>query len=272
MQPRILALALVLAVAPATARADSAHLKPEAQTHLDAALQAYNAKDYDAAIREFGLAYSIDPNPALLYATAQAYRFANKCTEALDFYRRYLAIQQAATCAKAPDKAVCEAQITATNTGISLCENALKQAPRPAEPPPKQTPPPSPPPAASPPPPESPPAAAKLEITAPTESPWYKDPVGDALTVGGVVGVGVGVGFLVMASHSENAAHSATLRSDFLHDLDDATSQRRIGYVALGAGVALAAGGVWVLLHHKAPATQVTATTDGHSITIAGSF
>ena len=79
--PRPLALLIVCALA-ASVRADTAKLKPEAQTHLDAALKAYAAKDYDAAIREFGLAYDIDPNPNLLYATAQAQRFASRCSEA----------------------------------------------------------------------------------------------------------------------------------------------------------------------------------------------
>src|ERR1043165_9941111 len=82
----ILILALV---APRIAEAQS-KLEPQAQVHLDAALKAYEAKDWDTAIREFEQAYAIDPKPALLYATAQAYRFANRCGKALELYRRYL--------------------------------------------------------------------------------------------------------------------------------------------------------------------------------------
>lgn len=261
MHARTLALVCLLAAAPAVARADGAHLKPEAQVHLDAALQAYAAKDWDGAIREFQAAYAIDPSPALIYATAQAYRFENKCKEAIDYYKKYLSI--ASSCAQAPDRAVCEAQITAANTGITTCETTLKQAPPPVEPPPKHDAPPAPAPT-----PEAPP---QVEVTATVESPWYKDPMGDALAVGGVVGVGVGVGFLVMANSTESKAKSATLRNDFVKGLGDATSERQIGFVALGAGVALAAGSVWFYVHHDSK-PHVVATTDGHSLTIAGSF
>jgi tetratricopeptide (TPR) repeat protein len=260
MQARTLALLAIVAAAPAVAHADGAHLKPEAQAHLDSALKAYAAKDWDGAIREFQAAYAIDPSPALIYATAQAYRFENKCREAIDYYKKYLAI--ASSCASAPDRAVCEAQITAANTGITTCESTLEKTSPPVEPP-KSVTPPAPPPQSEP--------APHVEVTATVESPWYKDPMGDALAVGGVIGIGVGIGFLVEANSTESKAKSATLRNDFVKGLGDATSERQVGFVALGAGVALAAGSVWFYVRHDNK-SHVVATTDGHSLTIAGSF
>src|SRR5262249_27745821 len=99
-------LILLALVAPRIAGAQD-KLEPQAQGHLDAALKAYEAKDWDVAIREFEQAYALDPKPALLYATAQAYRFANHCGKALELYRRYLAGK------------LTDTQITAAKTGIS---------------------------------------------------------------------------------------------------------------------------------------------------------
>ncbi len=261
-------LALVLfacALAATPARADTAHLRPEAQAHLDSALKAYAAKDYDGAVREFQLAYDIDPSPHLLYAMAQADRLANQCGEAIDLYKRYLAAKQIASCAPA-ERATCEAQISAAHNGIALCEAALKQAsPPPSEPAPAPAPE-KPAPAAPPPPVVATAPVATIVATGPQETPWYKDPLGDGLTAGGVVGIGVGIGFLVMASSSQSAANTATLRNDFVHDLDQATLDRRVGAVALVAGAALVAGGIYVYVRHARVAT------DGHSIAIAGSF
>jgi hypothetical protein len=262
MMSRLALAVLACALAATPARAEP-KLKAEAQAHLDAALKAYGAKEYDTAIREFGLAYAIDPAPHVLYASAQAYRFSNRCSDAIELYKRYLTAKQAASCAPA-ERATCEAQITAARNGISLCEAALKQAtPPPPEPVPEKPPAPAPPP---PPPVVAAPPTASIVATVPRESPWYKDPLGDGLTAGGVVGIGVGIGFLVMASSAESASKTASLRNDFIHDLDQATLDRRVGAVALVAGVALAAGGVYVYLRH----TRVA--TDGRSIAIAGSF
>jgi hypothetical protein len=122
--------------------------------------------------------------------------------------------------------------------------------------------------------PPAPAAVAHVDVVAPagpSEAPWYKDPLGDGLTAGGVVAIGVGIGFLVMASSSESAAQHAMLRNDFLRDLDDATTKRRVGAFAITAGAALAAGGVYVYWKHDRH-SRIVGTTDGRSISIAGRF
>jgi tetratricopeptide (TPR) repeat protein len=248
----ILILALV---APRMAEAQG-KIDPQAQVHLDAALKAYEAKDWDAAIREFEQAYALDPKPALLYATAQAYRFANRCGKALELYRRYLTGK------------LTDTQIAAAKTGISLCE------PKEAPPEPKAEPriepnsesriklPPS-----------EPLARPGPSIEpAPERRPWYTDGVGDALTAGGVVGIAVGATFLVMAGSSESAAKSAQFRDDFLRDLDDATQRKKIGWTSLGVGSALAVGGVLVYVLRDRGHPAVVGTTDGRAIYISGAF
>jgi outer membrane biosynthesis protein TonB len=248
---------------PAVAHAQQAKLKPEAQLHLDAALKAYEAKDYDAAFKEFDLAYAVDPNPALLYATAQALRHANKCTQAIATYKRFLET-------KPPEQ-----QVAAANSGIATCEDVLKKQPAPKpEPKPEPSPEPKPEPKPEPAPSPSTPSALPLPSTPPPHEPaWYAHPIPDAMVVTGAIGIGVGVVFLTKAGSSEQAAKTAMFRDDFVRLLDDATSQRRIGAIALTAGSAIAVGGILVyMLHERRGSHQVVGGIDGRSLFVAGTF
>ena len=230
-------------------------LKPEAQVHLDAALKAYEAKDYDVAFREFDQAYAVDPNPALLYATAQALRHASKCGPAIEMYRRYL------------DTRPNDTQVAAAKSGIATCEATIKTEPRSQPTPEPKPPPPAPAPA--------PPVAQAPAQPVPSSASWYKrDPLADGLVVGGAIGIGVGIVFLAKGSSSEHASQTAQFRDDFIHDLDDATSQRRIGAVALSLGAAMAVGGIVVFVvrdrHDAAP--TIVGGSDGRTVYLAGTF
>jgi len=258
-----LLLLVTLAVAHTSARAQQAKLKPEAQMHLDAALKAYSAKDYDVAFREFDAAYGADPNPALLYATAQALRHADKCPQALAVYKRYL------------DTHPSDAQVAAASSGIALCDEALKKAQSKTDvrPESKSEPTPTPEggPVASKPEPHPEPTSTAAQPPR-TDLAWYQDKLADGLVVSGAIGIGVGIVFLAKASSSEQAAQGAMARQDFLRDLDDATSQRRIGAVALAAGSALAVGGIVVYVLHRKTARTIVGGTDGRSLYVAGAF
>jgi len=251
-------LLIIALVAPRIAEAQG-KLEPQAQVHLDAALKAYEAKDWDVAIREFEQAYAIDPKPALLYATAQAYRFANRCGKAVELYRRYLAGK------------LTDTQITAAKTGISLCEPS--QSPSEAKPEPKAEPKLEPRVEPAPGEPLAKPGPVSSIEPVPERRPWYTDGIGDALTASGVVGIAVGATFLVMAGSSESAAKSAQFRDDFVRDLDNATQRKKIGWTSLGIGSALAVGGVLVyVLRDRGHHAPVAATTDGRAIYISGAF
>ncbi len=109
------ALALVLLTSPVDAR----ELKKEAQLRLDAGLREYDSANYDRAIKEFEAAYSIDPDPDLLLAWAQAERLAGKCAAAVPRYRRYLESRPGAE------------GIALARSGIELCvASAPKERPK----------------------------------------------------------------------------------------------------------------------------------------------
>jgi tetratricopeptide (TPR) repeat protein len=244
---RVVALVLVVVgLATGTrslARAQPAPLSPEAQRHLDAGLALYAAEDFAGASREFDAAYQLDPAPALLYAWAQAKRYGGRCDEAIALYRRYL------------EAKLNESQIAAARDGIATCTAELR---------------------ASPPPPSTPTTvlAPDPAVDRPPRRPWYRNRLGAVLATAGVATAGIGVGFLVAAERSEDRAHRATFRDDFGRLLDEATTRRRIGGVALGVGAALAAGGVISFVVARDPDRRGTAgiTTDGTSVLVWGAF
>ena len=60
----------ILACIEATAFADA---KAEAKDHLKRAGIAHKEKRYDEALTELKISYTLDPQPALLYAIGQVY-------------------------------------------------------------------------------------------------------------------------------------------------------------------------------------------------------
>jgi hypothetical protein len=214
---------------------------PEAQARIDAGVSAFNAKDYTTASTEFEAAYALAPLPKVLFAWAQARRLGGHCEEAIPLYRRYLATKPT------------DEQIEAATTGMLLCERA-------SPPPPEPTP------VVTVPPPPSPPVAVREH-----RAPWYRDTAGGVLVASGVISLAAGATFLVLASHSEDAANAEPLRSDFLAGLDEATLRRRIGWAGIGVGSGLLLGGIARYLFHDG-STTIDVAASHHSIAIAGRF
>jgi tetratricopeptide (TPR) repeat protein len=263
----ILAVVVLLAV-PSLAAAQPKKLAPEAKQHLDLALKAYGADDYETAALEFDAAYKIDPEPSLLYGLAQAKRLGGHCDEALPIYKRYL------------DTKPTKSQVAAARSGIKLCE----AAPKPAPPPDPVKPPDPPPPDPEPPDPPPPPVVADTTVTPPPPDPpppppsdgpppWYTDKLGGALTIGGIAAAGVGVGFLVAYRGTMDKADAAEFLDDYDALLDKATTQRRIAYTGLAVGSAAIIGGVLVyVMRDRAPRDGVALGSDGRTLFVAGSF
>jgi tetratricopeptide (TPR) repeat protein len=118
------------------------------------------------------------------------------------------------------------------------------------------------------------PVAARCPPPPSPPRPWYRNPVGVAIGAG-VVGAGIGTGYLIASSSTSGGASSAAFSDDFEAQLDRATGQRRIGGTFLAVGLALAGGGVayHYLVQRKRPGARATAFgIAGRSIFLARSF
>src|SRR4051812_28893535 len=62
----------------------------QAKQHFEAGRNAYNAGDYQTAIREFKAAEALRPSPILAYNIGLANEKLNKKRVALKYYKRYL--------------------------------------------------------------------------------------------------------------------------------------------------------------------------------------
>jgi tetratricopeptide (TPR) repeat protein len=86
-----LARAQAQAPAPATAApAPSDDALNQAKAHFEAGKNAYNAGDYQVAIREFKAAEALRPSPILDYNIGLANEKLNKKRVAVKYYKRYL--------------------------------------------------------------------------------------------------------------------------------------------------------------------------------------
>jgi hypothetical protein len=208
---------------------------PAEPADLDAARRAVErakvhvaAGEYEHASVALAEAFALDPDPAYLYARAQAERFGGDCATAVGLYRAFLAEDP-----PEEDRALAQRHIRA-------CEGAGRnEAVASPEPPPPR-------PTALPEAPE-----ATVEAGPPTTPerargarPWFVDPAGGALVGTGLVGVAVGLG---LAGHSITLDRSADRRArdqdEFARHMERAVTLNRVGLVTVGvAGVLVAAG------------------------------
>ena len=192
-------LAIALSGRPAPAAEPSA-----ARQAYDEATAAFGLGHYAEAAEKYETAFSLRPDPALLYDAAQAYRLAGNRPRALELYRNYLRLY--------PDRQNAEEarnQVAALTKAIEE-EKALPPSPPVAAAPATALPPPVAPPAVSPPvlltaqAPVGAPAASVTETPSAAESPpstsgsrtWLWIAVGAAVVVGGAVA-------LVLATRSD---------------------------------------------------------------------
>lgn len=90
MRPMALALALPLALALALLAPVAASAQ-DARQHFLRGEAAYNQGDYEAALREWQAAYTMDPRPLLQFNLAQAFERLGRLEEARDALDQYLA-------------------------------------------------------------------------------------------------------------------------------------------------------------------------------------
>ena len=189
-------LALAVGGRPLVAAEPSA-----ARQAYDQATAAFGLGHYAEAAEKYETAFSLRPDPALLYNAAQAYRLAGNRPRALELYRNYLRLypnRQNADEARNHVAALTKALEEETAVPVARPVGA---APSPAAPPPLAPvapSPPSPPALSPPPPPASAPVAMVAEAPPHAEASssgrggsrtWLWIVAGAAVVVGGVVAV-----------------------------------------------------------------------------------
>jgi hypothetical protein len=107
-----------------------------------------------------------------------------------------------------------------------------------------------------------------------TTRAWYREPLTLTLLGAGVLGTGIGTGFLISArSEHQAVSGSATLETARQHS-DNAKSRLRVGQITGGVGVAFIGGGVvWMLLHRDSGERRTVAgwlAPGGGGLTISG--
>jgi tetratricopeptide (TPR) repeat protein len=201
--------------------------------------EAYRKGQFREAAELLERAYSLDPNPTLLFNLARALESAGEVEGTVDAYRRYLKADP-----KAPDRAAIEARIENLEKQIETKRALERQAEEErkrreqlelAPPPP---PPPPPPPIEQPPPP--PPRIEPKRSVSPW--PWIILGVGAA-----GVGTGGGLGAMAASKHSAAVEEPVQMTAETLAGkADDFALGANISY-GVGGAIALA-GLVWGII------------------------
>jgi len=195
-------------------------MQPAAAALYTRGLERFAARDYAAAIADLEAGYAIDPRREFLFAEGQAKRLAGDCKGAVALYQRFLATSPSAVHANA------------TQMALGRCAQNLAEHPEVVMvQPPRQPPPPPPPPIL-----------------------WWRDPVGLGFTGAGVVGIGVGVGFIAASYAARHDAERAPAYDPYDQRWSTAASRWNVGVGTLALGAALTAVGVarFVLVRRRA--------------------
>lgn len=249
-------LLLLVVASPTTALADP---KAEAKAHIENATAFHAEGKFKEALEQLTLAYALDPRPELLYAIGQVHVQLGNCTQAINFYERFLQTKPAAGPAAAAKEA------------IETCKTAPPDTPEP-EPEPQQQPDPEPPP-----PDPDPPPMTRVDKDEPAGGkPFYKDALGMGLVGGGIA---LGVASVIFYTQMNGALDDAEDAPTFAEhgDLrDEATSKRNLSVgLAIGSAALLGAGVVRFITRDTGERTNkvaVTPTGDGGLITWMGRF
>jgi tetratricopeptide (TPR) repeat protein len=253
--PRVLALVLsvlVFATGMAEARPKTdPKLAREAKKHLKAGLKHEKRGKLDKAIEELQIAYSLDPDPGVLFHLAEAHNAKKEYKEALYYYRQYQ---------KEDPKGAKKREVAAIIDALAAMEQEAGQKPEAAPPADKQPPPAeAAPPAPEPAPVPEPAPGPDLTARAPEEGGG-----GGGLRVSAYIAAGAGVVLLGTGGYFAWVAHK---REGELSDLFDGEGQWSPDYqdkwdqgesartkaiwLSAAGGAALATGVVLYLLDRR---------------------
>jgi hypothetical protein len=264
------AIAVILAAAPSAAFASP---RSEAKKHIDRAMVLHGQNKFEGALEELTAAYSIDPQPDLLYAIGQVEVKLDRCSDAITSYQMFIATNPKPGPAGAAREAIaaCTKKLaTEPNITEPKTTEPKPTEPKPTEP--KLTEPVTEPKTTEP---GSRPDGAGVVIANEGPSPWYKDTIGDALVAGGVVSGVVGIVLYRSASAKlDDSEHAPTYQAS-VDLVDSAHKTRTYSIIATAGGVALiGAGLVHYMLHGKSAESGVAIapTTSGGLVTWNGRF
>lgn len=227
--------ALIFLVALASPVLADTTAKTEAKRHIDHASQLHKDGKFQQALDELTVAYSLDPQPELLYAIGQMHVKLGQCTLATAFYERFLTTRPADGPASAAQEAIASCKLRGDT---------------PAAPEPPVTPPALPP--------QPPPPSPLVVDQEPVDSAWYRDKIGDALVGGGVVVAVLGGIVYASAVGKLDDADQATSYAAQQALVDKAHSDRLYSVVLVAGGAALIGAGIYhYILDGAAPRAQV---------------
>jgi len=253
-RPVALAVAVALAVGLRAAPA-LADPKTESLTHVNNSAKLFQGGKYADALAELMTAYSLDPQPGLLYAIAQVHVKLGECADAITWYQKFLDTHPEDRASKAAHEA------------IDMCATALPKTPEPA-------PTPTPAPALAPTPPPQP--VQPTQTTEQRSTPvWYGSVVADALVLGGAVAGATGIELYHRALGDFDKANTATDYAAHHELVEDGRSARTWAIVASAGGVALVGGGIayyMLSVRGNESTFTVTPTATGTAVMWSGRF
>ncbi len=220
----MIAIALLHLALPAQADDSSGGAgAARAKVRFELGRSHYRLGEYEQAIHEFEEGYKLSPQPLFLYNIAQSARRIGQLPKALEFYRKFLAIDP-----KAPERREVEQH-------IAEIEEAIKATPPPVPPPQIVEPP--------------PPSAAPVVVVRHRSRPQLI--AGLTLLGTSLIALSIGAGFTALAVQKNNQLSNPVPGTVFQRSVQDerntdesvAVGMWSVGGASLIAGVALTAAG-----------------------------
>ena len=236
-------ITIAIACVPAAAVADD-----KSKVHIQKAMEAHKAGNFEEARTQLEAAYAFDPKPELLFALGQVSVKLERCKDAIDYYERFLATKPSAKAS------------SDTKQAIESCQAKLAAAAPPPPPPPAADPAPSP-----------PPSVEKKR------SRWYEDKIGGVLVVSGVAAGAAGLVFYLGARSDLDEAEAATDLMTYEDRVDSAHTKRTFSVVLFASGAVLVGAGIARYMLRdggdgKERSVAVVPTSGGGLVTFSGGF
>jgi tetratricopeptide (TPR) repeat protein len=235
------ALAVLSLASPAAAAPKGA----PAKAAFDRGVAQYQKGNFAAASEQLAASFKLEADPETLFAWAQTELQLERCDKAIELFEKLLAFNL-----PPENKKVIASKIDECKAILAKQPANPKQPEKTPEKQPEKQPektPEQPPesPASGPADPGTPPVADG-PTTGPARSPWWKDPIGDTLVLGGVAGLVVGGLYLRSSQSKANDLDQKPPPNDreFGEAKDRIDSHGKIGVISATVGGVLLVGGI----------------------------